>query len=124
MDTCPDADDNGYTEFEQQQSRKNQYHRHNQQAMLPSRGTTGNDRDDDSDSDSDGDEFLVGDDDPSRCRAKTTPAAVAKKTTVWSGDPGSRAGHVAAHVSSYFSRLWKNGNKSRVWYLYLVKEAK
>lgn len=46
-----------------------------------------------------------------------------KKTTVWSGDPGSTAGHVASHVSSYFSRLWKNGNKNRVWYLYLKKES-
>ena len=52
---------------------------------------------------------------------KPPPPSIVKKTTVWSGDPGNSAGHVATHVSSYFSRLWKNGNKGRVWYIYLRK---
>ena len=46
------------------------------------------------------------------------------KINVWKGDPGKEAGHVVTGVSSYFSRLWKNGNKSRVWYLFLRKVGK
>ena len=56
-----------------------------------------------------------------RNRGSSSRSGDRGKTQVWSGDPGEEAGHVATHVSSYFSRLWKNGNKSRVWYLFLRK---
>jgi hypothetical protein len=42
---------------------------------------------------------------------------------VRSGDPEERGDHLETDEgsSSYFSRMWKNGSKSRVWNLVLVK---
>lgn len=41
---------------------------------------------------------------------------------VRSGDPEERGDHLDTDEgSSYFSRMWKNGNKSRIWNLVLVK---
>lgn len=41
---------------------------------------------------------------------------------VQSGEPGERGDHLETDEgSSYFSRMWKNGNKCRVWNLVLIK---
>ena len=59
------------------------------------------------------------DEDTKEVSSNVLSSSVSVKVRIWSGNPGTAAGHVATDVSSYFSRLWKNGNKSRVWYLYL-----
>lgn len=42
---------------------------------------------------------------------------------VQSGEPGERGDHLETDEgSSYFSRMWKNGSKSRVWNLVLIKK--
>ena len=112
------ADDDGYNAFAQQKQRKKMYHQQNQQSMAMLSDDSSSDDEDEGE-----DQFLAGDDvarPKSQAKIQGGKGPI-NKTTVWSGDPGSKAGHVAAHVSSYFSRLWKNGNKSRVWYLYLRK---
>ena len=38
------------------------------------------------------------------------------------GEPGEKGGHFEVEESSsYFSRMWKHGNKARVWHLVLTK---
>lgn len=119
-------DDNDDNAVAAQKARKKMYHQEQKQSMsmIVDKKDISSDNDDDDDDDEkevdDEDKFLAGDDLP-RHSALSSAAGKKPKTTVWSGDPGSKAGHVAQHVSSYFSRLWKNGNKSRVWYLFLRK---
>jgi hypothetical protein len=50
-------------------------------------------------------------------------SSVCTPTPVRSGEPGERGDHLETDEgSSYFSRMWKNGSKSRVWNLVLVKK--
>lgn len=44
----------------------------------------------------------------------------ARRIELWRGTPGPEAGHVV-NSSSYFDRLWENGNKTDRWFLYLKK---
>jgi hypothetical protein len=117
-------DDDGYNAFEQQKKRKKMFHQQNQRsmAMLSDDSSSNDDDDDDDDVTNTADKYTTGERSTPKFKANAPGGNTrVKKTNVWSGDPGTKAGHVATHVSSYFSRLWKNGNKSRVWYLYLRK---
>mmetsp|Transcript_35433 Transcript_35433/g.66129 ORF Transcript_35433/g.66129 Transcript_35433/m.66129 type:complete len:163 (+) Transcript_35433:95-583(+) len=115
-DSDDDADDDGYSEYASQKKRKRQFHRSQQEAM-----SMLSDDSDSDDSDNDTNSVVVASGDKKNAASAST--CTIKKTSVWSGDPGRSAGHVATQVSSYFRRLWKNGNKSKVWYLYLQKPA-
>jgi hypothetical protein len=84
----------------------------------------------DSDSESDSDDAA---DSEEMLQSKQSKASVKAKAkgvfdlvppiVVRSGDPEERGDHLDTDEgsSSYFSRMWKNGSKSRVWNLVLVK---
>ena len=43
-----------------------------------------------------------------------------KRIVLWRGVPGPQVGHMV-NASSYFDRLWENGNRNDRWFLYLKK---
>lgn len=85
----------------------------------------------DSDSDDSDSECNFGDDDNNE--AFESHAAEEEKMSeggmmavcdirVHPGEPGERGGHLeVGEASSYFSRMWRHGNKTRVWHLILTK---
>lgn len=47
---------------------------------------------------------------------------IKRSITIWRGEPGRAAGHVA-DASSYFDRMWSMGQKKRRWFLFLRKQV-
>ena len=39
---------------------------------------------------------------------------------IWSGAVGRKGGHISSGVSSYFDRLWENGQKKKRWFICLT----
>lgn len=56
-------------------------------------------------------------------KLSTSVVATHESCRVWSGEPGEMGGHVASDATSYFSRMWQNGDRSRKWFLYLRKKV-